>query len=116
MASVVSMNGAPRIAPVPISSPAALPDKIAIKGEQRLRQRGADCGQDRADRALGQSEALADPLDAVREEFRARQDHDERREELDPGHEEAHAWQGGPAPVDVGTPRDLDRLTAHEGE
>ncbi len=34
MASVVNMNGAPRIAPVPISSPDALPDKIAINGRR----------------------------------------------------------------------------------
>ena len=32
MASVVSMNGAPRIAPVPISSPLSLPERMAMSG------------------------------------------------------------------------------------
>ena len=32
IASVVSMNGAPRIAPTPMSSPAACPDAIAMIG------------------------------------------------------------------------------------
>ncbi len=51
--------------------------------DHRLRQGRADRGQDRADRALGQVELAADPLDAVREQLGAEEDDREGDEQED---------------------------------
>ena len=74
MASVASMNGAPRMAPTPISWPGR--SAAARAGEQdrherdhRLGQRRAHGGEDAADRALGQVQLMAEPLDAVGEQL-----------------------------------------------
>jgi hypothetical protein len=45
--------------------------------QQRLRQRRPDRREHRSDDAFGQPEALAHPLDAVREQLRRKQDHEE---------------------------------------
>ena len=59
--------------------------------QDRLGQRGADGGEHRPDRALGQSETLAHPFDAVREQLRARQDHEQRHDQQRPIHMGVHA-------------------------
>ena len=56
--------------------------------DQRLRHRGADRGEDAAGRALAEVEAVAEPLDRVREHERAREDDGEADDEEDGG---AHA-------------------------
>jgi hypothetical protein len=54
--------------------------------QDRLGQRGADRGQHAADHALGQAEALPDPLDPVGEQLGAAEDHEQRRAEQRPLH------------------------------
>ena len=80
MASVESMNGAPRIAPTPTSCDAS-PGREQDRDDRdhRLGQRRADRGQDRSDRALGELELAPEPLDAVGEQLGAEQDDDEAR-------------------------------------
>jgi hypothetical protein len=55
------MNGAPRIAPVPMSSPASCPETIAMIGSKRLGERGADRREHGADRALPTTRTLRRP-------------------------------------------------------
>ena len=54
--------------------------------DQRLRHRGADRGQQAADRALAELQAVPDPLDRVGEEQRAGEDDGEAGEEQDGFH------------------------------
>ena len=76
MASVESMNGAPRMAPDAdfVGGLGAVRSREQDRDERdhRLRQGRADGGQDAADRALGQVQLVAEPLDAVGEELGAR--------------------------------------------
>ena len=82
IASVESMNGAPRIAPTPTScDDAPVAKRIAMIGIIVSGQRGADRGEDRADGALGQLELAPEPLDAVGEELGADEDDDEGEDE-----------------------------------
>ena len=79
MASVASMNGAPRMAPMPTSSlVSAPPAEDGHDRDHRLGQGRADGGQDGADRALGQVQLAAHPLDAVGEQLGADEDDGER--------------------------------------
>ena len=78
MASVESMNGAPRIAPTPTSLERfARREQDRDDRDHRLGQGRPDGRQDRADRALGQLELAPEPLDAVGEQLGAEQDDDE---------------------------------------
>ena len=82
MASVASMNGAPRMAPTPTSCRRlAGREQDRDDRDHRLGQGRADRRQDRADGALGQLELAAEPFDAVGEQLRAEQDDDERDDE-----------------------------------
>ncbi len=82
IASVASMSGAPRIAPTPMPCECGLlPKSDGDDRDHRLGQRRPDRGEDRADRALGQVQLPAEPLDPVREKLGADQDEDERDEE-----------------------------------
>ncbi len=80
IASVESMNGAPRIAPTPTPCDASEPPpkRIAMIGIIVSGSAVPDGREDRADRALGELELPAEPLDAVREQLGAEQDDDER--------------------------------------
>ena len=85
------MNGAPRIAPTPMSSPAAWPDAIAMIGRSVSGSAVPTAASTEPDRALGQTETLADPFDAVREQLGARQDHQQRDDQQRPIHLAGHA-------------------------
>ena len=78
IARVESMNGAPRMAPTPISRatpPAGEQDRD--DRDHRLGQRGPDRREHGPDRPLGEAQLLPEPLDAVGEELGAEEDHDE---------------------------------------
>ena len=79
MASVASMNGAPRIAPTPTSlDDAPAENRIAMIGIIVSGQRRPDRREHGPDGTLGQAELEPEPLDAVGEQLGARQDDDER--------------------------------------
>ena len=64
--------------------------------DDRLGQRGADRGEQRADRALAEVEPVPEPLDGVGEADRAADDEDERGEQLEGDHApEAARWRRG---------------------
>ena len=102
MASVASMNGAPRMAPTPTLWPVSELAASRAREEDRddrdhrLGQRRADGRQHGADGALGQVEVVAEPLDAVGEQLRAGQDDEAiaRTAEVDDVH---HGEGYGPA-------------------
>ena len=90
MASVDSMNGAPRIAPTPTScDDAAGREQDRDDRDHRLGERGPDGRQDRPDGALGELQLAPDPLDAVGEQLGAHQDDHERQGEDDDIHGQA---------------------------
>ena len=96
MASVASMNGAPRIAPIPISADAVPPAKtIAMSGIIVSGRAVPDRREDAADGALGEVELLPEPLDAVREQLGADEDDDEGDDER---------GRGGPCAQPAGGP------------
>ena len=95
MASVASMNGAPRIAPTPTSfGRLAGREQDRDDRDHRLRQRRPDRRQDRADGALGEVELAPEPLDAVGEQLGAEQDDDEREDEDDEVHAQTSVSDG----------------------
>ncbi len=78
MASVESMNGAPRIAPMPdVGRRRAAGEDDGDDRDHRLGQGRPDRRQDGADRPFGQVEVVAEPLDAVGEQLRPDEDDDE---------------------------------------
>ena len=83
IASVDSMNGAPEDRPDAdaVRRLRAAAEEDRDDRDHRLRERRADGREDRADRALGELELPAEPLDAVREQLGAEQDDEERDDE-----------------------------------
>ena len=71
IASVESMNGAPRIAPTPTACRLPRREDDGDDRDQCLGQCRADGGQHGPDRALAETELATQPLDAVGEELRA---------------------------------------------
>ena len=96
IASVESMNGAPRIAPDAdaVRRLGAAAGQDRDDRDHRLGQRRADRGEDGPDGALGELELPAEPLDAVREQLRAEQDDDERDGEDQDVHRAARTPRG----------------------
>ena len=96
IASVESMNGAPRIAPTPISS-----DDCAGREDDRddrdqgLGERRTDRGEHGADGPFRQVQGATEPLDPVGEQLRADQDDDER----DQQDEQVQRW-GSPGSLE----------------
>ena len=84
IASVASMNGAPRMAPIPMScDPASECGEQRHDRDRRLGQRRPHGRQDAADHPLGEPEPLADPLDAVGEQLRPEQDHEQGEHQVE---------------------------------
>ena len=96
MARVDSMKGAPRMAPMPISSPATCPPRQdGDERDDRLRQGGAHRRQHAAHGALAQIELAPEPLDAVDEQLAAGKDHGEGDYEEEDGHRPAILSEAG---------------------
>ena len=76
------MNGAPRIAPTPISSWAApLAEEDGDERDQRLGHRGADGGEDAADGAFVEVQVKSKPFDGVGKQLCGDKDDGEADEE-----------------------------------
>ena len=93
IASVESMNGAPRMAPTPtacdaLGRVAAQEDRPEDRDDrdERLRHGRGHGREDAADGALREVQLVAEPLDAVREELGGDQDDRERADEQDDVH------------------------------
>ena len=106
------MNGAPRIGADPDLLAGSVSRRDRDDRQERLGKRRADRGEHRADRSFRQTEPLADPFDAVREQLGAGKGSPTARR---PARPSPCGWVMLPGPARVATSDDDPAAAARSG-